>query len=186
MKSGTTSDSSSFVTEKMVFIHMMFIAGVCLAFGITNLATKYVAIGIVTISMGVIVPTSVFLLRNRLSLIVRGMILTQAQLLAIILISSTKHELHGMFALMLASMAVGCIYFNKSNLIIHWIVMDIASIGGLLMPAFFFGEAAADLVIKGILGLNVGAVLLLYLLNSCNKSIGQAQEAQTEAEGLLG
>lgn len=91
-----------------------------------------------------------------------------------------------MFSLMLASMAVGCIYFNKSNLTIHWIVMDIAALGGLLMPAFFYGEAATELVIKGILGLNVGAVLLLYLLNSCNKSIGQAQEAQTEAEGLLG
>lgn len=186
MSSGTESKSSSFVTEKIIFIHMIFIATVCLLFGITNLISKFIAIGVITIAMGVVVPLTVILLKNKLSLIFRGMILTQAQLLAIILISSTKHELHGMFSLMLASMAVGCIYFNKSNLTIHWIVMDIAAIGGLLMPTFFYGDSAIDFVIKGILGLNVGAVLLLYLLNSCNRFIGQSMEAQTEAEGLLG
>lgn len=186
MKNGNMSGNSSFVTEKMVFIHMIFIASVCLLFGITNLISNHILIGVITLVMGAIVPITVFLLKNKLSINVRGMILTQAQLLAIILISSAKHELHGMFSLMLASMAVGCIYFNKSNLTIHWIVMDVAALGGLLMPAFFYGEAAMELVIKGILGLNVGAVLLMYLLNSCNKSIGKAQEAQTEAEGLLG
>ena len=124
MKSDTISKSSSFVTEKMIFIHMIFIATVCLLFGVTNLISKFIAIGVITLAMGVVVPTTVLLLKNKLSINARGMILTQAQLIAIILISSAKHELHGMFALMLASMAVGCIYFNKSNLIIHWIVMD--------------------------------------------------------------
>ena len=186
MKSDTVSQNSSFVTEKMIFIHMIFIACVCLLFGITNLISKFIAIGVITLAMGVIVPVTVLMLKNRLSLTVRGMILTQAQLLAIILISSTKHELHGMFSLMLASMAVGCIYFNKSNLTIHWIVMDIAAIGGLLMPAFFYGDASTEFTIKGILGLNVGAFLLNYLLKCCNKFIGQSKEAQTEAEGLLG
>lgn len=186
MKSGTASKSSSFVTEKMVFIHMIFIASVCLLIGIMNLISKFITIGVITLAMGVIVPLTVILLKNRLSINVRGIILTQAQLLAIILISATKHELYGMFSLMLASMAVGCIYFNKSNLTIHWIVMDAAALGGLLMPTFFYGEAATDLVIKGILGLNVGAFLLLYLLKCCNKFIGQSMEAQQEAEGLLG
>lgn len=186
MKSDTVSKNSSFVTEKMIFIHMIFIACVCLLFGITNLISKFIAIGVITLAMGVIVPVTVLMLKNRLSLTVRGMILTQAQLLAIILISSTKHELHGMFALMLASMAVGCIYFNKTNIKIHWIIMDAASILGLFLHDFFYGEASTDFLIKGILGLNVGAFLLNYLINCCIKSIGQSQDAQAEAEGLLG
>lgn len=186
MKSGTLSNNSSFVTEKMVFIHMIFIASVCLLFGITNLISNHAVIGVITLAMGVIVPVTVILLKKRLSIIVRGMILTQAQLLAIILISSAKHELHGMFALMLASMSVGSVYFNKTNLKIHWIVMDTAALGGLVMPSFFYGDAAIDFVIKGILGLNVGAVLINYLINCCIKSIDQSKNAQQEAEGLLG
>ncbi len=180
------SAKNSFVTEKIIFVHMLFIAGVCFAFGAINLASSYISIGIITIAMGIIVPVSVYLLRKKLSMIVRGMILTQAQLLAIILISSTKHEFHGMFSLLLASMSIACIYFNKSNLIMHWMVMDIAAFAGLLMPEFFYGDAKTDFVIKGILGLNVGAVLLMYLINCCNKFIGQSKDAQAEAEGLLG
>lgn len=84
MNNGTASKSSSFVTEKMIFIHMIFIATVCLLFGVMNLISKFITIGVITLAMGVIVPLTVIVLKNKLSLISRGMILTQAQLLAII------------------------------------------------------------------------------------------------------
>ncbi|MCI7768140.1 MAG: methyl-accepting chemotaxis protein [Oscillospiraceae bacterium] len=173
------------ISEKMIKMHMIFIAGVCLIFGIVNLIAGAAAVGIVTIAIGIIIPGAVMILNGKVSNSVRGMILSQGQLLAIILISASKHEMHGMFPLMLASMTIASIYYNILNLKIHWVIMDIAVIGAIFFKDFFYQGAGLEFLIKGILGMNICATLIIYFINQSLKYIGQSRAAEQEASGIL-
>ncbi|MBQ3566099.1 MAG: hypothetical protein IJA12_02855 [Oscillospiraceae bacterium] len=128
--------------------------------------------GAITAAAGLAAAATIFIIQNKTSLIVMGTFLTQFQLLIIVLISVSKHELHGMFPLMLASMAMGGIYLNKRNLIAHWIVMDIAVVVGMFMGDLFYSGVGMGFLIKGIACINVGAYLILYLVSfSINRSL---------------
>lgn len=185
MSEKTAKNNTVAVSEKVITTHMFFIAGVCLVFGIVNLISGAAAIGAVTIAIGVIVPAAVMILKNKLSGSVRGMILSQAQLLAIILISSAKHEMHGMFPLMLASMAIASVYYNLLNIKIHWVIMDIAVVGALFFRSFFYQGAGMEFLIKGIIGMNICATLIMYFIKQSIKYIDQARSAEQAASGLL-
>ena len=172
-------------SEKTVKIHMIIIAAVCIGFGIINLISGALAVGIVTAAMGIIIPAAITLVKKKLSRTMQGIILSQAQLLVIIIISSAKHELHGMFPLMLASITIASVYYSVINIKIHWAVMDIASVGALLFRDFFYEGAGFEFLIKGIVGMNVCAGMVLFFINQSLKYIDQSRAAEQESAGLL-
>ena len=130
--------SNGMITEKMINLHMIIIFGVCMAFGVINIISGAAIIGISTLLMGIAVPAAVFCIKKKASLTICGTILSQAQLITIILISTAKHELHCMFPLMLASMTIAAVYYNQKNLIIHWVIMDAACLAGLIFRPVFY------------------------------------------------
>lgn len=179
------SVNNNLIPEKTITAHMWIIAGVCLMFGIVNLISGAAAVGIVTAAMGVVVPGIVLSIKKRTSGVMRGIILSQVQLIVIIVISSAKHELHSMFPLMLGSMSIAAIYYSTLNIKIHWAIMDVAAIGALIFKNFFYEGAGFEFLLKGIIGMNVCAALLLFLTKQSIKFIGQSRAAEQEASGLL-
>lgn len=174
------------LTQKMVNIHMIFVVSVCLLFGGMNMATEgglIVGAGIAV--LGLAVGGFILLFRNTISLLSRGIILSTVQLLLIIVASALRHELHGMFPLMLASMAIAAIYFDKRNLMIQFILIDAAGFLGFIFKSFFYGDAELAFLIKGLLGVNVGAAVIMYLVKCCLGHIADANEAHREAAGLV-
>lgn len=181
----TQNASANLFNAKTITIHMVLITTVCVAFGVINLATQSWAVGAATLAMGGIVPAVTIAIRNKTAIPVQGFFLSIAQLLTIIIISTAKHELHTMFALILASMAVASIYCNIRCLNVHWIIMDAASLIGLVFKNFFYGEESMTTIIKGILSINIGAIVLVYLIKACVKFMNDIQIAHRESEGLV-
>lgn len=180
------TELNGMITEKMINVHMLIIFGVCLAFGIVNFASGAAAIGAVTLLMGLAVPAAVFFIKKKKApLSLCGTILSQAQLVTIILISVAKHELHYMFPLMLASMSIAAIYYNHKNLFIHWAIMDAASLIGFIFRDVFCEGADMSYLIKGILGINIGAALICYLIKCIMGFIDASQKSHEETEKLL-
>lgn len=174
------------ITQKMVTIHMVVILGVCVAFGAMNMALAGgLIIGIGIIVCGGAVAGFVAAMRKKLSLITQGMILSTFQLLLIIVASTLRHELHGMFPLMLASATIAAIYFDKRNIIIQIVMINAASIAGLFFRDFFYSGTKIDSLLKGLLGVDVGAFVLIYLIKVCLAQIEVADKARHEASDLL-
>ncbi len=90
-----------------------------------------------------------------------------------------------MFPLLIASMALGGIYLNKRNLIIHWVIMDIAVVAGLFMGNMLYSGVGMGLLIKGIACVNVGAYLVFYLVSVSIKQILMVKDAEKESEKLV-
>lgn len=177
---------AKYLNEKIVLIHTFIVLGVCVIFGIINIVSGNILIGGLIIGAGAIVTGLCFALKNKIQIVTRGTILSQAQLLIIVIMSAVKQELHVMFPLMLASMAIAAIYYNKKSLIIHWAIMDIAAVTGFFMMDALYSGADAEFVIKGIAGINIGAYIIMYLVNNNLQHIGEVQLAGEKAEGLLG
>lgn len=177
--------SHGMITEKMINIHMIIIFGVCLAFGVVNLVSGAAVIGIATLLMGIAVPVALFCIKKKVSLTLCGTILSQAQLITIILISTAKHELHCMFPLILASMSIAAVYYSQKNLIIHWVIMDTACLAGLLFRPVFYEGADMGFLLKGILGINIGAALICYLIKCILGFIESSRLSHEETERLL-
>lgn len=173
------------VTNKMVTIHTIFVLSVCVVFGAINIATGGLAIGIAIILVGGGAVGVTLLVKNKCDNVVRGVVLSTTQLLLIIVASVLKHELHGMFPLMLASMAIAAIYFNKMNLILQWVLIDVSTIGGLLFREFCYSNASIEFLLKGILGINVCAAVVMYLIKCCLSHVERANSAKREADSLV-
>lgn len=174
------------ITQKMVNIHMFVILGVCVAFGAMNMALEGgLIIGIGIIVCGGAVAGFVALMKKKLSLLTQGTILSTFQLLLIIVASTLRHELHGMFPLMLASATIAAIYFDKRNIIIQIVMINAVSIAGLFFRDFFYSGTKIDSLLKGLLGVDVGAIVLIYLIKVCLAQIEVADKARHEAHDLL-
>ncbi|MDE7360320.1 MAG: hypothetical protein K2N38_00110 [Oscillospiraceae bacterium] len=174
------------LTQKMITIHTIFVVSVCLVFGGMNMASEGgLAVGIGIAVLGLAVGGGLILFKDALSLLTRGIILSTVQLILIIVASSLRHELHGMFPLMLASMAIAAIYFDRRNLTIQFVLIDAASLIGLLFKDFFYGEVELTFIIKGLLGVNVGAAVIIYLVKCCLGHIAEANKAHHEASELV-
>lgn len=174
------------ITQKMVTIHMFVILGVCVAFGAMNMALEGgLIIGIGIIVCGGAVAGFVAALKKKLSLLTQGTILSTFQLLLIIVASTLRHELHGMFPLMLASATIAAIYFDKRNIIIQIVMLNTVSIAGLFFRDFFYSGTKIDSLLKGLLGVDVGAFVLIYLIKVCLAQIQVADKARHEASELL-
>ena len=183
--SGNTSAAGSRANETMVKVHICIVLGVCVAFGLVNIISGTVVLGIIIALAGGAVGGTLLLLKNSTTVTLRGTIMSQAQLIIIIVMSAAKHELHGMFPLMLASMTIAAIYYSKNNLIIHWAIMDAAARAGVFVRDFFYSGMELEFIIKGILGVNVGAAVILYLVGCSRKFIGEAEKAKHEADELV-
>lgn len=173
------------VTNKMVTIHTIFVLSVCIVFCAINIVTGGAAIGIAIILVGGGAVGVTLLIKNKHDNVVRGVVLSTTQLLLIIVASVLKHELHGMFPLMLASMAVSAIYFNKKILILQWVLIDVSTIGGLLFREFCYSDASMEFLLKGILGINVCAAIIIYLIKCCLSHVERANNAKREADSLV-
>lgn len=175
-----------YLNNKVVNIHTAMVLTVCVTFGAMNIFTHAVLVGILIIVAGIVACGIVFALKNKTQVVSRGVALSMVQLGIICIMSIAKHEVHGMFPLMLGSMAIMAIYYSKKGLIAHWIIMDAVCIVGLIFRDTFYGaDNALDILIKGILGMNVGAFMLVYLVNNTMKIVGQVHDAQDETAQLL-
>lgn len=181
----TNNKLNNLVTEKMVFIHSMVVLLVCIIFGIINSVSGNIVVGIIIIAAGVVSFLFTMLLKKKVDMVVRGIILSQVQLIIIIVMSVVKHELHSMFPLVLASMTIGSIYYSTKSLVSQWVIIDVVSVAGIIFHDFFYGACDLVTIIKGIAGINIGAALLLYLIKCNLKNIIKAQEANSETEELL-
>ncbi|MCM1167234.1 MAG: methyl-accepting chemotaxis protein [Ruminococcus sp.] len=174
------------LTQKMINIHTIFVVAVCLVFGGMNMAMEGgFVVGLCIALIGLAAGGAVVLFQGSLSLLARGIILSTLQLLLIIVASSLRHELHGMFPLMLASMAIAGIYFDKRNLIIQIALIDASVLVSFFARDFFYGETELTFIIKGVLGVNVGAFIIFYLVKCCLSHIADANDAHGQAADLL-
>ena len=174
-----------FLTEKIVLLHTIFIIGACVAFGVMNIFTVSLVVGLSVLGGGAVIAGLSFGLKNSTTVVTRGAILSMSQIAIILSISLIQHEVHGMFPLLLASMVISAIYYNKKILIAHCVIMDLACVIGLFFNDFFYGGTSTVLIIKGIVGMNVGAFLLFYLVNNSIKIVEDVQAAQTQTNQLL-
>ncbi len=179
------NQSNQLVTEKMVFIHAVAIISVCGIFGIINCVSKNIVVGIIIIAAGAASFLTALLMKKKTTPTARGILLSQVQLLIIIVMSAVKHELHTMFPLLLASMTIAAIYYNIKSLIVHWAIMNAVSAAGFIFRDYFYGGSDIVSIIKGIAGINIGAFLLIYLVKCNLKNIKETQAANAETEQLL-
>lgn len=178
-------DLSHTITEKMVKLHTLFVVVAGTVFGAMNIFTSDIAVGAIIIAVVLVAGGIVLLTKDKMKRINRGMILSMAQLALTVIASVVKHEVHGMFPLLLACMIISGIYFDKKNLLTNWIVMDAVSLIGLVFRDYFYAGQEYDFLIKGILGMNVGAFMLWYLVKVCVDHLGAAQAARADADKLL-
>ena len=178
-------DMSHTVTEKMVKLHVLFVFAAGVVFGAMNIMTSDITVGAIIIGVVLIASAITLLTKDKIKKVNRGFLLSMTQLILIIVASVVKHEVHGMFPLMLASMVVSGIYFHKPILITHWVAMDVVILLGLAFRDYFYAGQEYVFLIKGILGVNVGAFMLLYLVKVCIANLGSAQAARGEADKLI-
>ena len=152
------------VSEKMIKTHSLFVLIVCILFGVLSLLRRSFFMGFCTIGMGVVIPfVSLILMRNS-SKIARGTFLTQSVTIVIVVLSAAQGELHGMFALLAGNIAIGSIYYDLRNIKIAWVLTDVILIGAILFRDLFYVGVSISIIIKGILGLNIAAVMVWVLL----------------------
>lgn len=172
-------------SEKMVKIHIIIVFAVCVVFGLINAVSGTLVLGIIIAAAGFVTAALSYTVLKSTSTTVRGTIISQVQLLIIIVMSAMKHELHGMFPLMAASMAIAAIYYSKKNLFANWIIMDAAGIVGVIFSDFFYGGENLEFIIKGLLGLNICAALIVYLVDCSLNYIKDSEDSANEATGLV-
>ena len=181
----STTKLKTVATEKITLIHSIFILAVCAIFGVINFIQNNTINAIVIIACGVVAFGTAQILKKKTAIETRGFILSIVQLIIIIVMSVANNAMQDMFALMLGSMAIAAIYYNKKCLDTHWAIMDSAAVAGLFMNELFYGGAELVSLIKGIAGINVGAFLILYLVKCSLGFITEAQDAKAEADALL-
>lgn len=178
-------DLSHTVSEKMLKMHALFVFVASFVFGVMNIVTNDILVGIGIIVVGAAAAAVTVFTKNSLKRVTRGTILSMAQFLLIVAASVVRHEVHGMFPLLLASMIISAIYFSKPTMLVHWIGMDVVCLIGLVFRDFFYAGQELLFLFKGILGMNVGAFMLWYLVKVCINHLAEAQGARAEADKLL-
>lgn len=173
------------LTDKLVKMHSIAVLVVCVLFGALNLMRGNYGVGAMIVVFGVVVSLICLVFGKKVSIGARGILLTQATVLVIGIASAANGELHAMFALMVGNIAIGSIYYSPRNIRMAWIMSDIVTIGGLFLKDSVYTGASIDLIMKGILGINVGAVMISMLVKECIKSINAAEEKTQQVDELL-
>lgn len=174
------------IPDKVIRNHLIAVFGVCLAFCIINLVTGYALTGILTAAMGIIVPLIVLIFMRKASNLTKGIFLTQATAVVIVVLSATKGELHTMAALLAANFAIGSIYNSVINIDITWVLTNVLLIAGLFVKNKVYIGASSNVIINGVAGINVAAFMLRLLIKNTVSLLGKAEQAADETKGLLG
>lgn len=174
------------IPDKVIRNHLIAVFGVCLAFCIINLVTGYALTGILTAAMGIIVPLIVLIFMRKASNLTKGIFLTQATAVVIVVLSATKGELHTMAALLAANFAIGSIYNSVLNIDITWVLTNVLLIAGLFVKDKVYMGAPNNVIINGVAGINVAAFMLRLLIKNTVSLLGKAEQAADETKGLLG
>ena len=172
------------IPDKVIRNHLIAVFGVCLAFCIINLVTGYALTGILTAAMGIIVPLIVLIFMRKASNLTKGIFLTQATAVVIVVLSATKGELHTMAALLAANFAIGSIYNSVINIDITWVLTNVLLVAGLFVKDKVYRGAPNNVIINGVAGINVAAFMLL--IKNTVSLLGKAEQAADETKGLLG
>ena len=173
-------------TEKTILAHSILIPAVCIVLGIISLLKGRLFVGIPCILLGILIPLVSLVIMKKKSIAARGTFLTQATMVVIVIIGGSSSTLYSTVALLLANIAIGSIYNDPKNVRIAWVLTNIV-----LVVSTFFGEAiygpGADLayILKGILGVNIGAFMVHTLMINSIFLIEQANEEKAEIERLL-
>ena len=178
-------DLSGSINKKIIKAHAIIVIVVCVIFGIINFISSQFLIGAVIIIAGAAAGIVANFMKEKLSVVTIGTILSQIQLLIILTASSVKGELHTMFPLMLASMAFAGVYLSLKNLYIHWVIMDAVSLFAFVLKDTFYTGADMGLLLKGIAGINIGAFLIRYLVNFSIQQIESVKSAEAQTAKLL-
>lgn len=173
------------VSDKMIKTHALLVVAVCVLFGAISLMRKAFLMGICTIGIGILIPVIVLVLMRNCSKIAKGTFLTQSVAVVIVILSAAQGELHSMFALLAGNIAIGSIYYNLRNIHIAWILTDVILIAACFFRNLFYVGVDLSLIIKGILGLNIAALMVHLLLKDSITSISEAKAATEKADALL-
>ena len=180
-----STGAQSRVTEKTVKTHTLLIVSVCTLFGILNMFRSSIIYGMSIAVIGLVIALIVSVFMKHSALSKRGIFLTQATALVIIFLSATLGELHAMFALLVGNIAIGSIYYDLRNIRIAWILTDVILIGAFFLRNILYVGASVDLIVKGILGLNISAAMIHILLTDSIKNINAADEKTRQVDELL-
>ena len=120
------------LTNKMVLAHACILLGVCVIFGAISFFNSNITNGIIIIACGAFAFALSFILKKT-AIATRGFVLSVIQLVTIIVMSIANHEMHTLFPLMIASMAITAIYYNKAALITQEST-SVHSSSGILQP----------------------------------------------------
>ncbi len=172
------------ISSKIVIIHAIAVFIVSCLFGGLSLIRGNTSIGVATILLGVGVILIALVFMGGMSPIIRGGFLTQAVIVLIVALSAG--QLQTLFTLLAANIAIGCVYYSLANIHIAWIFTDVVLIGAYVFKENFYQGADANLIIKGILGINVAAALIRLLLKESINHIAEAEEKTEEAIRLTG
>lgn len=164
--------------------HSILIAVVCILFGVLNAMRGGVAVGAGIIGFGVGILVVIRLMKNK-PIGMQGILLNLSTTIIIVVLASVNGELHAMFALLVANIAIGGIYYSPNNIRSNWILTDIMLIAALAMRDTLYSGASTDLIMRGILGVNVGAIIIYILLREVILSINAADEKTRQVDELL-
>lgn len=172
------------IPDKIVKIHTIAMCVVCLLFGVLSLIKGNYPIAGITIGLGFVILLVSLVFMKGIANITRGVFLTQATIILVLMLSAG--QLHSLFTLLAANIAIGCIYYSLKNIQIAWILTDVVMLGALIFKDMFYTGADLNFIIKGILGINVAAAMIRLLLKDSISHIDMAEEKTAHAEELTG
>lgn len=172
------------IPDKIVKIHTIAMCVVCLLFGVLSLIKGNYPIAGITIGLGFVILLVSLVFMKGIANITRGVFLTQSTIILVLMLSAG--QLHSLFTLLAANIAIGCIYYSLKNIQIAWILTDVVMLGALIFKDMFYTGADLNFIIKGILGINVAAAMIRLLLKDSISHIDMAEEKTAHAEELTG
>ena len=175
----------NFTLDSLATINKWIIVGVCAAFGIINFFTGHPVAAIATISCGFLIFLVMLIFGKKMTLTVKASILTIAQCLIIATISCFKGQLHEMFALFAGSAAITAIYFNKKLIRAQVILTLSLLIAGVFLKDIVYQGADMSFIIAGVSGVAIADIIIIIMVEACNKFIADAETKEKESKELL-
>ena len=185
-KPAAKQKSTGKATETTVKVHALVIPVVCILLGIISLTKGKLFIGIPCIVLGLIIPLIALVFMKKKSIAARGTFLTQATMVVILILAGSSATLYSMVTIMLANIAIGSIYNEPKNIRLCWILTDIVLVAAIFFRTQIYG-AGIDMtsIIKGIIGVNIGAFMVHQLMKNSITLIAQANEETAHVAELL-
>ncbi len=90
-----------------------------------------------------------------------------------------------MYAVLAANLAIGCLYNNVKNINIAWVLTDVLVLGALLGKDMFYVGAETNIIMNGILGINIAAFLLRLLMVNTVSLLQNAEASAEKTKDLL-